>query len=118
MQENTDFPSLFNGDNFTSRRTTGHNLYDPECLITGAEINKGMTYVNSKRNWPSQADYLAAVSTDIPNGHVPIIAPRRLTREAINHLSIQHELGMREYGIFPRSKQDSGEVSDGKEFGV
>ena len=43
-----DFPSLFTHDNFTSRRTTGCNLYDPESLLTGFEIGAGFKSVAQK----------------------------------------------------------------------
>jgi len=36
-----DFECLFEQDNFAPRRTTGNNLYDPESLITGAELARG-----------------------------------------------------------------------------
>lgn len=45
----------FGKDNFASRRTTGHNLYDPESLITGAEAEAGFTYENSERTFPDDA---------------------------------------------------------------
>ena len=38
-----DFPSLFDKDNFTLRRTTGHNMHDPESFITGRELEQGLT---------------------------------------------------------------------------
>ena len=37
MTAGNDFPSIFENDNFRLRRSTGHNLYDPECLLTGGE---------------------------------------------------------------------------------
>lgn len=79
MFAGTNFPSLFEKDNFTLRRTTGHNWYDPESLITGAEIAKGMTYTNSKRMWLSEAHYHSAVSMNLSTDTVDSIistAPR------------------------------------------
>lgn len=71
-----DFPSLFDGDNFTSRRTTGHNLYDPESLLTGAEAYAGCDYGNSFRNWSSEDVYLSACEGKIPVDEIPDVAPR------------------------------------------
>ena len=73
-----DFPSKFERDNFTSRRTTGHNMYDPECLINGNEINQGFTYTNSKRDWVSEQHYLDAVSQLLSPDEILATAPRRL----------------------------------------
>jgi hypothetical protein len=73
-----NFPSLFDNDNFTLRRTTGHNMYDPESLITGAEIDSGMTYTNSARNWSSEKDYLAAVAGEMSVDSILVLAPRVL----------------------------------------
>lgn len=39
---------FFGRDNFAARRTTGHNLYDPESLITGAEVEAGLTYYDKR----------------------------------------------------------------------
>ena len=46
-QPGIDFAGNFEKDNFASRRTTGNNMYDPESLITGAELAAGLTYKNS-----------------------------------------------------------------------
>ncbi len=73
-----DFPSRFNSDNFTSRRTTGHNMPDPESLISGAEISRGMTYRNSRRNWRDESHYLAAVSGELTTEQILEQAPRVL----------------------------------------
>ena len=64
-----DFPNCFTRDNFTSRRTTGHNMHDPESLISGAELARGLTYTNSRRAWRNEAQYLAAVTTRYLNRH-------------------------------------------------
>ncbi len=71
-----DFPSRFDNDNFTSRRTTGHNMFDPESLISGKELAQGMTYQNSKRGWHNEKWYLAAVSGDLTTDEILEIAPR------------------------------------------
>lgn len=73
-----DFPSLFEGDNFTIRRATGHNMYDPESLISGAEIAAGMTYTNSRRNWMSEQHYLNAAAGLIACESILRNAPRVL----------------------------------------
>ncbi len=70
--------TYFASDNFTTRRTTGHNMLDPEALITGAEIAAGFTYTNSHRHFDSQSLYDAVVSGDIPADQVPLRAPRVL----------------------------------------
>jgi hypothetical protein len=71
-----DFPSFFDKDNFTQRRTTGHNMHDPESFITGAEIAKGFTYTNSRRNWDSFSTYVKAVAGDYSPEQIEQIAPR------------------------------------------
>ena len=68
--------NYFEKDNFTSRRTTGNNMYDPESLITGAEAAAGFTYDNSHRQWASNDVYYAAVHGIIPHAGIPAIAPR------------------------------------------
>src|ERR1035438_1385307 len=72
----TDFPSKFDHDNFVSRRTTGHNMFDPDSLISGKEITKGLTYRNSARSWKNQEHYLAAVRGDITTEQILESAPR------------------------------------------
>lgn len=71
-----DFRDYFEKDNFTSRRTTGHNLYDPESLITGYEADAGFTYENSERAWPNENVRQLALSGDIDVNTVLRIAPR------------------------------------------
>ena len=71
-----DFPSLFDNDNFKSRRTTGHNMFDPESLISGKEIEQGFTYTNSRRNWYSEEHYRHAVYGDIGVLEILSSAPR------------------------------------------
>ena len=70
-------PTSFDKDNFTSRQTTGHNLFDPESLITGKEAEKGFTYDNSERNYPSSEVREAIIRGDIAQADVPMIAPRQ-----------------------------------------
>jgi hypothetical protein len=70
MFSGIDFPGLFESDNFTSRRTTGNNLHDPESLITGGEAALGFTYTNSRRNWVDEWDYHIACGYDLQSrGH-------------------------------------------------
>ena len=69
----------FAQDNFSSRRTTGHNMLDPESFITGAELAQGFTYSNSHRAFDSQSLYDAVVSGDIAAHLVPQFAPRAFT---------------------------------------
>ncbi len=76
MKAGIDFPSLFVKDNFTSRRTTGHNLHDPESFITGAEIAAGFTYTNSTREWDDQAHYLNACLGNLTCDEITRTAPR------------------------------------------
>jgi hypothetical protein len=71
-----DFPSRFEKDNFVSRRTTGHNMLDPESLISGAEIQQGLAYDNSKRNWESEEHYMSAVLGNISTDEILRTAPR------------------------------------------
>jgi len=68
----------FTRDNFTSRRTTGHNMYDPESLLTGAEVVEGLDYGNSTRDYLSQGIYDAIVHGNIPVDDIPRLAPRIL----------------------------------------
>jgi hypothetical protein len=71
----------FEQENFASRRTTGHNLFDPESLLTGAEEQAGFTYLNSRRKYPSDETREAIIRGDIPTSEVPTIAPRELKAE-------------------------------------
>jgi hypothetical protein len=72
-----DFQSKFEKDNFAIRRSRG-NWYDPESLITGAEIARGLTYTNSKRYWENQSYYLLAVEGYLTIEEIIRIAPREL----------------------------------------
>jgi hypothetical protein len=71
-----DFPSFFDKDNFTSRRTTGHNMHDPESFITGKELAEGHTYTNSRRSWANKEHYLAAVVGFLTPEEIAKTAPR------------------------------------------
>lgn len=77
--------TYFEKDNFTSRRTTGHNAYDPESLLTGVEIAAGFGYGDT-RDWSNdgrcgtyeaQARYDHAVAGNISCELIAVIAPRR-----------------------------------------
>ena len=70
--------TYFDQDNFSTRRTTGHNMLDPESIISGAELAAGFTYNNSHRVFRDQAQYDAVVSGQIPAYELPNVAPRRL----------------------------------------
>ncbi len=79
----TQIKSLFENDNFSKRRTSGHNWYDPESLITGAEVKAGLTY-HDKRDWTHtkvdsidpQAQYELACAGYIGVPAIPVVAPR------------------------------------------
>lgn len=61
-----DFPDYFAKDRFSDRRSglafASGNPYDPESLITGKEAASGLTYDNSRRDWPSERSYENAVA--------------------------------------------------------
>ncbi len=76
QQTQTLSEELFSGDNFTSRRTTGHNMYDPNSLMTGEEASKGMTYTNSKRLFPTLEQELAAIDGRMEVDEILKVAPR------------------------------------------
>lgn len=67
----------FGRDNFTSRRTTGHNLYDPESLITGGEAEQGLTYLNSERDFGYSSLEEAAIVGRMSTDAILKFAPRR-----------------------------------------
>lgn len=71
-----DFPDAFSKDNFDSRRTTGNNLYDPESLITGAELEEGLTYTNSRRRFAARLHYIAAVNGLYTVVGIAVFSPR------------------------------------------
>lgn len=68
MIAGTHFPALF------------HPSYDPECLLSGHEAQLGLTYTNSKRDWPSESLYQDACSRLVPPEDILRIAPRRLVQ--------------------------------------
>jgi hypothetical protein len=72
----------FASDNFASRRTTGHNLYDPESLLTVKEEEEGYTYLNSERAFPSEDLRIQAIQGDIDIPTILRIAPRRFKGSA------------------------------------
>ena len=76
LQAGKDFPNNFDVDNFASRRTTGNNMFDPDGLITGDEIARGLTYKNSSRVFASRIDYLDAVDGRYTVEQVVSLFPR------------------------------------------
>ena len=56
---------LFSQDNYALRHSTGHNMHDPESLLTGKEIADGWTYENSHRIYPDIETYNRAVSGEM-----------------------------------------------------
>lgn len=68
--------SGFENDNFTSRRTTGHNLFDPDSLITGEESDQGLTYNNSHRKFPDAETRERVVRGEISQADVVKLYPR------------------------------------------
>ena len=74
--------SLFAEDNFASRRTTGHNLYDPESLLTGAEIEAGLGY-KDPRVWPSYVTYIKACNGEFTSEQIASIAPRQKMKDIL-----------------------------------
>lgn len=55
------FPDAFAQDRFTDRRNGDFgsgNPYDPESLLTGEEISRGLDYSNSRRDWPDPSQNL------------------------------------------------------------
>jgi hypothetical protein len=52
--------------------------YDPECLLSGHEAYSGLTYTNSKRDWPSESVYQDACHRLISPDDILRIAPRKL----------------------------------------
>ena len=67
MISGTDFPALFRPS------------YDPECLLFRAcEAQSGLTYINSKRDWPSESVYHDACNRLLPPDDILRVAPRKL----------------------------------------
>jgi hypothetical protein len=70
----------FENDNFTSRRTTGHNLFDPDSLLTGGESAQGLTYQNSSRKFPSAEIREAVIRGEVSQADVVRLYPRTLNQ--------------------------------------
>lgn len=70
----------FEQDNFTSRRTTGHNLFDPDSLITGEESAQGLTYQNSSRKFPSAEIRESVIRGEVSQADVVRLYPRTLNQ--------------------------------------
>lgn len=81
LKTRTELEALFADtakDGLPSRRAntaSSGNAYDPESLITGDEISRGLTY-HDKRQWPSKAALRNAIAGNTPVELIPIIAPR------------------------------------------
>jgi hypothetical protein len=79
-----DITKHFEGDNFSERRASivgAGNAYDPDSLLTGDEVAKGMTYDNSYRDYPSQSEYDRIITGQVPTEEILRIAPRRFKPE-------------------------------------
>lgn len=76
VQQGVDFVGYFAEDNFTSRRTTGHNMFDPDSFITGKELEAGLTYGNSARAFPTFDHYHQAVVGTYTPEEVAALFPR------------------------------------------
>lgn len=70
----------FDKDNFTSRRTTGHNLFDPDSLLTGAEEAAGLTYANSSRKFPDAETREKVIRGEVSQEEVAKLYPRTLNQ--------------------------------------
>ncbi len=70
----------FEKDNFTSRRTTGHNLFDPDSLITGEETAAGLTYANSSRKFPTPEIRESVIRGEVSQADVVKLYPRTLNQ--------------------------------------
>lgn len=70
----------FATDNFTSRRTTGHNLFDSDSLITGEESAAGLTYANSSRKFPDVETKERAIRGEISQDEIIRLYPRTLNQ--------------------------------------
>lgn len=85
----TGIANYFQGDTFAERRRnpTPGVAYDPESLLTGAEIAAGLTYAD-RRQWPDEATYRAAVEGRLTPEQVASAAPRIRTRPAVHVTSL------------------------------
>jgi hypothetical protein len=75
-----DAKETFAQDNFTSRRTTGHNLFDPDSLLTGAEEAQGLTYTNSSRKFPDVETREAVIRGEVSQADIVRLYPRTLNQ--------------------------------------
>jgi hypothetical protein len=73
-----------------------HPSYDPECLLSGHEAHLGLTYTNSKRDWPSESLYQDACHRLLPPEEILRMAPRRLIDTELTRGSSQQD--------YPQSK--------------
>jgi hypothetical protein len=97
----TDSPKdLFQEDNFSSRRTTGCNMYDPESLLTGKEIENGLGYADKRdySAWPGL--YTDIVEGRVKASDVPLIAPRTRPEKPVR-LPVQSKFELRLSAVFP-----------------
>jgi hypothetical protein len=76
MRAGKDFPDIFTADNYTLRHATGHNMRDPESLITGREIARGLNYDNSHREYDNEGVYLSACSGEERSEFIELCNPR------------------------------------------
>lgn len=53
-------------------------IYDPNCLISGAELEAGMTYTNSVRDWATPEDKQAASNGELSVSEILTKGPRKL----------------------------------------
>jgi hypothetical protein len=58
--------------------------YDPECLLSGHEAQSGLTYINSKRDWPSESVYQDACNRLLPPDDILRVAPRKLVHGGLS----------------------------------
>lgn len=73
----------FDRDNFELRRSNSPACgvpYDPDSLLTGAEVEAGLTYMD-KRHWASEVERNAAVAGAFLPQVIPELAPRVLSAD-------------------------------------
>jgi hypothetical protein len=74
----TGIANYFQGDTFAERRNATPSAgvaYDPESLLTGAEIAAGLGY-KDRRVWPDEETYKRAVEGRLTPEQVAAVAPR------------------------------------------
>ncbi len=86
LQDGTTRESLFSLDNFASRRTTGHNLYDPDSLLTGAEVKAGLGY-RDPRVWVSYEAYVDACEGRLGVNDIEALGPRQAMEDILPFLA-------------------------------